>query len=617
MRQNQKSYILIALFSITALSGLILGSAKVLADTIDIVNITVPESCTLTTSVGSGQTYHENILNGQYKNNIGKTRISVFCNTEDTFAIYAVGYSNDTIGSNEMISSNPAAGNIVTGTATSGNTSNWAMKVEAIATTGANTYTPTIISPFNDFASVPTNWAKVAEVASVNNNTNEAAIDASYAVYIAPKQPGASYTGKVRYTVVHPTSVDPNAGQANLAAGIDVNKKLKSLASGTDVANHNTTDNLITAFIRSDTLPTNFTPSDANTISLSSSLTPVYVWFDSNDGTIYYYSKAKDIYMSTDPSYLFNNMKSLTDISGLKYFIANNLASISQIFDRTQISDLTPLTNWDVSNVGYMNNAFASTKITNLAPISNWNVGKVREMRGMFSYTQISDLTPITNWNVENVRNMGSVFSHTQISDLTPLAGWNTGNAIDISSIFASTLVSDLAPISNWDISNVKYANTIFHDTKISNLWPIANWDTSSMISLSSAFKNTDIYDLTPIKDWDTSSIKYMSELFANTKIISLQAIAGWDTSSVSSMYNIFTDIPTLVDASPIYIWDIRNISNNIPCKTSDSLNVSSSADYVNCFYQMFGGSTPKTNLPIFTSRPGTWDSSGTYIPNP
>ena len=199
------------LISLTAFSFLMLSSLEVSADTVvDDVSILVSESCTLTTSSGSSNAYNVTIPNGQYKNDIGKTRLSIFCNTEDSFAIYAVGYSNDTLGNNEMITTTAGANNIVTGTATGGDTSNWAMKVEAVAGTGASgSYTPTIVCPFNNFAAVPNTWAKVAEVASVTGAINEAAVDASYAVYIAPKQLSANYQGKVRYTVVHPASDSP------------------------------------------------------------------------------------------------------------------------------------------------------------------------------------------------------------------------------------------------------------------------------------------------------------------------------------------------------------------------------------------------------------------------
>ena len=115
-----------SLFSLTLLSAIVLASTSVSADSVvDDVSVMVAESCTLSTPSGAGQVYVVDMQNGQYKNDIGKTRISVFCNTGDSFAVYAIGYSDDTFGNTNMITTSTGATNIATGTATSGDTSNW------------------------------------------------------------------------------------------------------------------------------------------------------------------------------------------------------------------------------------------------------------------------------------------------------------------------------------------------------------------------------------------------------------------------------------------------------------------------------------------------------------
>ena len=212
LRNNETSALCVAviLFGLTCVSGAALLSSEVVANdtAVDDVSISVAGlSCNLTTNSSTGAVYDISAVNGQYKNDIGKTRLNVFCNTKHSFEIYAVGFSGDTEGNNEMVSSTAGVSNIATGTATSGDNSQWAMKVEAVAGTGVNgdnvSYTPAIVSPFDDFAAVPASAAKVAEVTSVSGKTNEGAIDASYAVYVSAKQPSGSYQGKVKYTVLH------------------------------------------------------------------------------------------------------------------------------------------------------------------------------------------------------------------------------------------------------------------------------------------------------------------------------------------------------------------------------------------------------------------------------
>lgn len=219
MKKNSVIYMVPGVFlGLSLMTGLVLGSMRALAEesVVDNVTITVPEACSITTPSGTGETYNETMTGGQYKNDIGKTRIKVFCNSDNSMAIYAVGYSGDEFGNTEMITTATGATNIATGTATSGDTSNWAMKLERIS--GATT--PNIVSPFNNFAAVPSSYAKVVEATSVAGVMTEAEVDASYAVYLSMSQTAGTYTGKVRYTVIQPSSAVPDQPYATNAGKI-------------------------------------------------------------------------------------------------------------------------------------------------------------------------------------------------------------------------------------------------------------------------------------------------------------------------------------------------------------------------------------------------------------
>ena len=373
---------------------------------------------------------------------------------------------------------------IATGTATSGNTSNWAMKVSAVA----GTYAPTIGSDTNgSFANyhvVPSGYTKVASFASNTDLTTGSNLETTYAAFVNATQPAGTYTGKVKYTLVHPNdALAP--GYAYLDTGATINKKLKSLASGTNVTSTSTRDNNIKAFVRSATLPANFTPSSANTISLATSPAPVYVWFDSATGTMSYYSESETLYARSDSSYTFYRMQALTDISGLASWNVGNVTSMYSMFGSTQISDLTPLKDWNVGNVTSMRDMFRSTQISDLTPLANWNVGNVTNMSYMLYLTQISDLTPIKDWNVGNVTDMDSMFRSTQISDLTPLKDWNVGNVTDMSYMFYGIpTLTNSAAITGWDVSKVSDFGYMFGGTTPKTNLPIftsrpGTWDAS------------------------------------------------------------------------------------------------------------------------------------------
>ena len=146
------------LLGFSIVSGFILASSTVSADndsSVDEVDITVPLSCTMS---GSGMTSHSaSIANGTYNSNIGETTITTFCNDNSGFAIYAIGYTDDTDGKNVLTDSVDTNNDIVTGTATApvgGNdNSNWAMKLSTV-TSPTPTYPITIQNSFDSFHTV-------------------------------------------------------------------------------------------------------------------------------------------------------------------------------------------------------------------------------------------------------------------------------------------------------------------------------------------------------------------------------------------------------------------------------------------------------------------------------
>ena len=225
-------YALLGLIAITLLSGLVLTSSVTSAtddSVVDEINITVPVSCTLS---GTGMnTHNASIVNGTYQADIGTTTLKAFCNDNAGFAIYATGYTGNTIGetnSNKLVGTN-ASNNatIVTGLATSTpnpDESNWAMKLTATSdsgdTSGTNALTidsaPNIINgtpsqesaSFSSYHTVPNEYTKVAHKNSATNmdTTNGGAtLTTTYAAYISKTQPADTYTGQVIYTLVHPS----------------------------------------------------------------------------------------------------------------------------------------------------------------------------------------------------------------------------------------------------------------------------------------------------------------------------------------------------------------------------------------------------------------------------
>ena len=211
MRKSKTiSYTVVGSLAVAVLGvGGILGPLRVAAEdsVIDRVRLTLPVSCTLD---GVGMTSHNaDVANGTYESEIGTTTLKAFCNDSAGFAIYAAGYTGNVIGetnSNKLVGTPAGIGNIVTGTATSGDTSNWAMKLTA---NSGDTYAITLDNGFGSYSSVPNEYVKVAHRDSstdMGTTATGATLTTTYAAYMSPTQTAGTYAGQVIYTLVHPST---------------------------------------------------------------------------------------------------------------------------------------------------------------------------------------------------------------------------------------------------------------------------------------------------------------------------------------------------------------------------------------------------------------------------
>ena len=226
------------LLGFTTVLGMMLASSRVSAEdpsVVDEINITVPVSCTMS---GTGmQSHNAEIANGTYTPDIGSTTLHAFCNDNEGFAIYAAGYTGNEVGgtnSNKLVgTSSSSNATIESGTATTaGNPdiSNWAMKLtmtqDSGDTTTDNAFTidsapnealpsqaesGATQAPFSDYHVVSNEYTKVAHKNSMTDMTETTGgvkLTTTYAAYVSKTQPADTYSGQVKYTLVHPASAD-------------------------------------------------------------------------------------------------------------------------------------------------------------------------------------------------------------------------------------------------------------------------------------------------------------------------------------------------------------------------------------------------------------------------
>ena len=202
----------------TAISAMILSSSTTSASTevIDQVSLTVPIACTMS---GTGTTHTATLNPGtysgasgsEYENGIGKTTLTAICNDDNGFSIYAIGYTNNEYGTTTLIGQNTNTTIPTKAYQSSDTTSNWSMKLTKVTNT-SESYNPqnlTLTTSYDTWHAVPSEYTKVAEYhantgSSTTDTTLGVKLETTYAAYISSNQPADTYTGQVKYTMVHP-----------------------------------------------------------------------------------------------------------------------------------------------------------------------------------------------------------------------------------------------------------------------------------------------------------------------------------------------------------------------------------------------------------------------------
>ena len=147
MKKDANIITVLSLVSVTILSGIVLASSKVSADdsAVDTTTITVPVSCTMNGNIATGQEHtailqpgtYSGASGSDYENGIGKTTLTTFCNDDNGFSIYAIGFTGDSYdGENHTKLVGTSASNNTTIPTkvyeSTDTTSNWSMKVTKV-----------------------------------------------------------------------------------------------------------------------------------------------------------------------------------------------------------------------------------------------------------------------------------------------------------------------------------------------------------------------------------------------------------------------------------------------------------------------------------------------------
>ena len=332
-----------------------------------------------------------------------------------------------------------------------------------------------------------------------------------------------------------------------LETGMTVNAKMKSLAAGTDQDYQSKSDK-IKAIFMAGSLPDDFIPSDANTVSTPDSRNPIYIFFENDTGIMYFYTKGDTIYMNPDSSLLFANNTALTDISGIAGWDSSNVINMYGLFKNARsLADGLSLRNWDTSNVQDMRYMFSGCISVLFIDVSNWDTGKVLTMAGMFQVGddwegngQLIEIIGLGDLDVSNVMDMTSMFYGAGQMTTYDIGRWNVSKVESMNHMFCDNFKLRSLDLSNWDVSSLKTIYNMFNDNNnLKSIGDVSRWDTANLIDAGCWLNNAnsfvgDNYGVLDLSGWNTENLKSAGEMFFNTRIHTID-LSGWSFDSITN----------------------------------------------------------------------------------
>ena len=267
----------------------------------------------------------------------------------------------------------------------------------------------------------------------------------SIGMKLADNLESGNYTNKLVFSIL----TNNYNRIAIMTEGPDFNAKLKSLGA-------------FEHFKKSSTPPA--TTANAKNIEDEDSDYEIKLWLDPTDKTAYYYAEPEKVYLNTDSSKMFYDMRNFT-ILNLPNFDTSKVTNMQYMF-----SDMTKLTTLD---------------------LSNFDTSKVADMKYMFNEMYSLTSLNLSSFNTSNVTDMSCMFAHMFRLTSLNLSNFNTSKVTNMGAMFYDMPSLTSLNLSSFDTSNVTNMGWMFAFNNSEKIYVNNDFNTSKLTSFSNMFKES------------------------------------------------------------------------------------------------------------------------------
>ena len=401
-----------------------------------------------------------------------------------------------------------------------------------------------IVSPLVESSFTPKSWGYSADgvnfkpipkastpdtVLATTNTTGQRA-RVEFGVKASPDLNSGTYSKQVLFTAV--TNAVPKT--AIFKTGNDVSMTIRNLNPA-----HNTD-----SFRHSPSAPTNL--GSTTVVSANDSPYPIFMWYDSTDKSIYWWSEAEDVYAPADARAMFSSINSVTsnsvsliDTRGINFSKTKNMSSL---FFSYSVYKKIILDNMDTSAAEDMSSMFQYIGTDNTPAegidISNFNTSKVKNMKDMFSGSMAATIK-ISGIDTSNVENMDSMFSSLKNVKELDLSNIDVRKVTNVYNIFSNNNTLTSLNLSNWHPDSLTSFNVLNFLPRLKSL-NLSGFSTKNFTSMSDMFSSDAMLESLDLSSFDTSNVTTMKGMFAGLASIKSLTLSNFDTRNVIDMANMF-----------------------------------------------------------------------------
>ena len=391
----------------------------------------------------------------------------------------------------------------------------WGYRVGSLATTAFNPIPK---------ASTPAEILNTTSATPISNS-----LDINFGVKVSPDLSSGTYSKQIVFTTV--TNQVPT--HAMFIPGPNFNATLNAINPGKDAKN----------FKKSNTPLANL--GQATIVSTADSTTPIYIWYNPADLTVYWWSDADNVYMNQDASKMFMKATSTSinlvsvDLGGINTVMTKNMSAMFQDVSALQHVNFANINTSNVEDLSYM---FKSATALTSLNLSGWDVRNNTTLYQIFQGCTGITHIDMSGWKNDKILTMDDLFQGLSRLKSINLAGFTTDNVETMVGMFATTSVLNL-DLSSFNTSKVKNMRAMFMSNSLMTDLDLSSFNTSLVKNMRDMFSGMIRLKNLNISSFNTSEVEDMGGMFNSDRELSNFSVLSFDTRKVKQMGNMFTGV--------------------------------------------------------------------------